>query len=142
MSKIAVVVDLGHFKAYRFSEGNAIELLESYDTLDAHGKLCDKLSDAEGSFGRGERAGSAAMGSGESHNLETEMEKKAVRFMAKDIDTLITREGTNQWYLAAPERINNQIVENLNPAVKAALVKNVKADLTNAEKLDILRRFE
>jgi hypothetical protein len=145
MDKVIVVVDLGHFKAYKVSENPnesaRLDLLESYDILDTHGKFINKFTDAEGSFERGEGKGGIATGSGEPHHLEIEIEKKVIRLIASDIRTLVEKEGCSKWHLAAGERINNQIVENLEPSIKAKLDKNIKADLTKTEKSKILGYF-
>ncbi len=146
MDKVIVVVDLGHFKAYKVSENpnesTRLDLVESYDILDTHGKFTAKFTDAEGSFDRGEGKSGIATGSGEPHHLELEIEKKVIKRIANDINTLIVKEGCSRWHLAAGESINNQIVENLEPSIKAKLDKNIKADLTKTEKSKILGFFE
>ena len=146
MTKIIAVVDLGHFKAYRVSknpnESARMELLDSYDILDTHGKCMDKYTDSEGSFCRGEGKAGVATGSGEPHNVETEIEKKVTRRIANEINTLVRKENCHNWYLAAAEAINNQIVENLDPEIKTKMKKNVKADLTKTDKSEILNYFE
>ncbi|MGO9013414.1 MAG: host attachment protein [Dissulfurispiraceae bacterium] len=146
MDKLIVVVDLGHFKAYKVSknpnESARLDLLECYDILDTHGKFTDKFTDAEGCFDRGEGKAGIATGSGEPHHLELEIEKKVIKRIANDINTLVLNEGCSKWNLAAGERINNQIVETLEPSIKAKLDKNIKADLTKTEKSKILGFFE
>jgi len=145
MNTLIVVVDLGHFKAYKVSENPnesaRLELLESYDILDTHGKFINKFTDAEGSFERGEGKAGIATGSGEPHHLELEIEKKVVKRIAGDISSLVVKEGWSKWHLAAGERINKQLVENLEPSVKAKLDKNIKADLTKTDKSKILGYF-
>ena len=151
--KIIIAVDLGHFKAYKVTkndlESPRIELVESYDSIEAHGKLSDKVTDKAGRDGvkggkndaaRGKNG--AAKGYGEPHNMALEMEKKAVRFMAKDINTIIKKEGSPKWYLAATKMINSQILDNLEAAVKAKLDKNITSNLTNTDKSDIMKHFK
>ncbi len=146
MTKLIAVVDLGHFKAYRISknpnESAIVDLIESYDILDTHGKAMEKVTDAEGSFCRGGGKGGTATGSGEPRNLELEVEKKVIRRIADDINLLVEKEGCAKWYLAAGDRINNQILENLDPSSKAKLDKNIRADLTKCDKSKILSHFE
>ena len=146
MEKVIAVVDLGHFKAYRLlkkpDESARLELLESYDIPDSHGKFSEKVTDAEGSFSRAGGKGGAATGSGEPHNVALEIEKKVIKRIAGDIGVIIGKEGCPKWHLAAAERINNQIIENLDPSVRSKLDKNVKADLTKAAKSEIIGRFE
>ena len=147
MDKIIIItVDLGHFKAYKITKdpletSPGITLIESYDTIDGHGKLGDKLSDAAGRFGRGGGKEEPAKGSGERHNIELETEKRLMKMLAKDIDTVIVSEKCDKWYLAAGEKINRQIIESLKPEVKARLFKNITANLTKIGKSEILSHF-
>ncbi len=146
MSKVIIAVDLGHFKAYRvtkdpFEKSPKTELIKSYDSIEARLKLSDKLSDAAGRYRQaGGRNGKAA-GFGEAHNLETETEKRLIEQIAEDINELIAKEKCEKWYLAAGKNINSQIVENLEPAVKAKLDKNIPSNLTKAGKTDLLDHF-
>jgi hypothetical protein len=147
MKEIIVVTDLGHFKAYGVSknpyESPRLELLESLDIPDAHGKFMDKFTDAEGRFEERSRGTTViATGTGEPHNVELEIKKKVIKRIANNINTLIAKDGCSRWYLAAAEKINNQIVENLDPSIKAKLRKNIKADLTKTAKSSILGYFE
>lgn len=146
MNKVVIIVDLGHFKAYRVSkeagESAKLELIESYDSLEAHGRLSEKLTDRSGNFGEGVGTGVAATGHGEAHNMETENQKRLIKLIAGDINAVITTEGCARWDLAAARAINSQVVENLDPVVKAKLHKNITADLTKTAKSEILGHFE
>ncbi len=146
MSTIIIAVDLGHFKAYRIPKSplgkSKIELIEIYDSIEAHGKMSDKLTDKAGRNGMmGGRKG-AAKGYGEPHNMALQTEKKMLKLIAKDINVLLSREKYDTWYIAAPKEINSRIIENLNPDVKAKLGKNIQADLTKFGKAEILSHFE
>lgn len=146
MSKVIIVVDLGHFKAYRvtkdpFEKSPKTEIIESYDSLEARLKLSDKLSDAAGRYRQAVGKNSKAAGFGEAHHIETENEKRLIKQIAEDINQLITRERCDSWYLAAGKNINSQIVENLEPAIRAKLVKNVPSNLTKAGKSEMLGHF-
>jgi hypothetical protein len=141
MKKMLIVVDLGHFKAYRVSkspvESAKIELSKSFDTLEAHGRLREKLSDEAGRFGlKGGKGG--IMGYGEAHNMELEIRKKLIRQISEEINNLIRKERCNEWYLAAGKSINRQILENLDAAVMGKLVKNIVSDLTKKHKTELL----
>ncbi len=146
MSKLIIAVDLGHFKAYRvtrepLAKSAKAELIESYDSIGAHVKLSDKLSDAAGRFRlSGGRNGKSA-GYGEAHNLETEEEKKLIRRIVATINALVLKEKCERWSLAAGKNINGQIVENLDPAVKAKMEKNLACNLTKAGKSELLDCF-
>jgi len=145
MKKIIIVVDLGHFKAYDVSDtptGSKIDLVASYDLTEAHGKFSEKFSDANGRFGAGGGKNGAASGNGESHNTVLELEKRAVKQISKNINSLISQKAVDRWHLAAAKGINSQIVENLDPEVRARLGKNMSSDLTKASKTDLLNHFE
>ncbi len=145
MNKIIITVDLGHFKAYKFTSDPLgrpiIELIESYDSIEGHGKLSDKLSDTAGRFVGGGGKGEVARGYGEPHHLESEIIKKLEKMIAMDINALIKKEDCESWYLAAGEKINKDIINKLEPAVKARMEKNISYDLTKVRKSDILSHF-
>jgi len=143
---IIITADLGHFKAYRVTKdppdiSPRVTLIESYDSIEGHGKLGDKLSDAGGRFRRSGGKDEVSKGSGERHNIELEIEKKLSKMIAKDIDALIEREDCDKWYLASGKKINRQIIDNLKPEVKDRLVKNITANLTGVGKSEILSHF-
>lgn len=145
MNRIIIVVDLGHFKAYRVTKGAAdrlkLELIQSYDNIEAFGKLGDKVTDKAGKFAMGGGA-KVAGGYGEPHNLTLEIKKRVVKLIAKDINELLQRENCKVWNLAAAKEINNQIVESLDPGIKAKLGKNVTADLTGIKSSELLSHFD
>ncbi len=141
MDKIVITADLGHFRAYMMTkspEGTPrVDLIENYDSIEGHGKLGGKLSDSAGRF--------ASTGTpkvfGEAHNLELEIQKQLARMIAEDINFLIQEKDHTAWCLAAPEKINSIIINNLKPDVKTALIKNIMADLTTVKQADIPGHF-
>jgi len=146
MSTIIITVDLGHFRAYRVTRDPLgrpdIELIESFDTLEGHGKLSEKLSDVAGRFVGGGGEGEVAKGYGEPHHLESEIIKKIEKMIAMDINVLIKKEECEKWHLAAGKKIINEIINKLEPEVKARLDKNISADLTNVPKSEVVSHFE
>ncbi len=148
MDTIIIAVDLGHFKAYKVGKtklGNSkMQLIESYDSIEAHGKLLDRITDQAGRFRLGGGKGSAAKakGYGEPHNIELEEEKRLIKLLARDINTIMTREKCDTWCFAAPAEINGRILDNLQPEVKAKLGKNVICNLSRSRKMEILDRFD
>ncbi len=145
MRKIIITVDLGHFKAYRITsdplDRPIIKLIESYDSIEGHGKLSEKLSDVAGRFVGGGGKGEVAKGYGEPHHLESEIIKKLEKMIAMDINALIKKEDCESWYMAAGEKINKGIIKKLEPGVKARLKKNIPCDLTKVRKSEILSHF-
>ena len=145
MDEIIVVADLGHFKVYGISrnplESPRIELLKSYDAVAAHGKFGDKMSDAAGRFGA--NGGKNGMkGYGEPHSIEEENKRRLIKQIAENISGVIKEGKFKKWHLAASGNINNQIIGNLDSAIKSGLDKNVLSDLTRVHKADLLGYFE
>ncbi len=145
MDRLIIVADLGHFKAYKVSTDSPgspkIDLIESYDSIEGHGKLSEKLSDGAGRFGLSGRKNIDAKGFGEAHNIILEAEKKAAKLIAKDITAIIKREGTKKWWFAASNKMNSLVIENLDKGIKAMIDKNINSNLTNTKKSEILKHF-
>jgi len=146
MDRLIIAVDLGHFRAYKLSTDSPgspkIDLVESYDSVEGHGKLSERVSDEAGRFGVGGGKNGAAKGYGEPHNIELESEKKTARLIAKDIATIINREGIKKWWFAASNKLNSLVVENLDAEIKSNLDKNVNSNLTKKHRSEILKHFE
>jgi hypothetical protein len=146
MSTIIITVDLGHFKAYRVTmdpvASPKIELIESYDSIEGHGKLGEKLSDIAGRFVGGGGEGEVAKGYGEPHHLESEIRKKLAKLISLDINALIKKEDCENWHLAAGAKINKDIIEKLEPEVRSKLDKSITRDLTNIPRAEILSHFK
>jgi hypothetical protein len=145
---LVVVTDLGCFKAFRLDNNHPnqaprLELLEEFNSADAHEKLGDKVTDLSGRFPRsgGMSHATGAMSDGERHNIDLERRKRLVRQLAQRLNTLARSKDVEQCLLAASREINHQLLEALEPQVRAKITKNVHADLTKLERAEILRRF-
>ncbi len=145
---LVVVADLGCFKAYRLENHQAhqsprLELVEEFTNADAHGKLVDKVSDLAGRFPRrtGAPNTTGAMSDGERHNIELESRKRLVRQIAQRLNVLVRAKEIERCLLAASREINHQLLDELEPQVRAKIEKNVQADLTKLERAEILRHF-
>ena len=145
---MVVVAELGGFKAYRVENNNhlarepRLEILAQYENAEAHGHLVDKVSDLSGRFprGTGTKAG-GAMSDGERHNIELETRRRLVRQLAHRLNTLARGQDIERCFLAASKEINHQLLEELDPQLRAKIEKNIPADLTKLERAEILRRF-
>lgn len=146
MKRIIITADLGRFKAYRITqaplESTRTDLLKSYDSIEGREKLGEKLSDTAGRFMGGGGRDKTSRGYGQPHNLEHDIEKKAAKMIAHNIEAVITAEKCKAWYLAAPEKINSLILNNLSKPVKEKMLKNISADLTTIDKSEVLGYFE
>ncbi len=146
---LVVVADLGCFKAFRLDDNHLnrsprLELLEQFENPEAHGKLVEKVSDLSGRFPR--RTGSAnngagAMSDGERHNIDLEFRKRLVRQLAQRFNQLARGREIEACLLAASKEINHQLLEELEPTVRAKIEKNLPVDLTKLERVEILGHF-
>ncbi len=144
--KLIVLADLGRMKAYRvtadeMSTTPRIEVIEEFATLDAHGKLLDKVTDKAGRFPASGGNGTGGMSIGENHNLQTELDRRLVKQLAGSIDGLIRKENPPLWFFAAGREINQKIVDELSADVRSRMKKNVPSDLTKVNKTELLSHF-
>lgn len=146
-NKWLLVADLGSFKAYRvdasrFARGPRLELMEAFENADAHDRLGDKVSDLAGRFPKGTGPnGAGIMSQGERHNIELEQRRRLTRRLAERINTLMRRDDLDTCFFAASKEINHQIVEGLEPALRAKIELNLSADLTKVDKSRLLYHF-
>jgi protein required for attachment to host cells len=144
---LVVVADLGCLKAYRLENGVTqtprLELVEQFDNPDAHSRLVERVTDLSGRFTRGAAKpdNGNVMSDGERHNIELEQRKRLVRQLARRLNSLARDQEVERCLLAASREINHQLVEELEPQVRAKIEKNLTADLTKLERAEILERF-
>jgi hypothetical protein len=148
MNTLLVVADLGGFKAFKLESNNhfpqspRLDLLEEFRNPEAHGRIVDRVSDLSGRFPRGTGAGRAgAMSDGERHNIDLESRKRFIRQLAQRLNTLARAQDIDRCFLAASKEINNPLLEELDPQVRAKITKNVPADLTKSGRTEILSHF-
>jgi len=134
-------------KAYRLtndelSRAPRLEPVEEFRNVEAHGKLVDWVTDSSGRFPKGMAGASGcAMSDGERHNIELEKRKRLVRGLARRVNALARSKEIERCFLAASREIVHQLIEELEPQVRAKIAKNVPADLTKAGRLDIMKHF-
>jgi hypothetical protein len=144
---LVVVADLGRLKAFRLENSDEtrsprLELLEEFRNLAANGKLVDKVTDLSGRFTRGgARSAENAMSDGERHNMELEMRKRLVRQMAEHFNSLARGRDVERCFMAASREINNQLLDELEPRVRAKIEKIVPSDLTKVERAELMSYF-
>ena len=148
MNTLLVVADLGGFKAFKLENNNhlnrtpRLEMLDHFENPQAHDRLVEKVTDLSGRFPRGTGLkNGGAMSDGERHNIELESRKRQVRQMAQRLNELARNPDVERCFLAASREINHQLLNELDPKVRAKIVKNVPADLTKLDRPQILRHF-
>jgi hypothetical protein len=142
--KLVVVVDLGRLRAYRLEESPhfshpRLKLIEVQQT-DITRHLSEEVTDDAGRF-RKEPAVVGALSDGEEHNLELQRRHQAVKTLARGIGELIQRERVDGCYLAADSRINEPLLNEMMPAARAKIQKNISANLSKLAPEEIRKRF-
>ena len=140
---LLIVADLGELKAYRVVKKEGIfdnELKVSYvpepitdlDYIAGHKKVQDLVSDEAGRFGHSH---------GEAHNLEKEIEKRTLKDIATDIDTIVSKEGAQKLLLAFPQVHFSELMEHLSPQTTQKILKGLPEDLIKTPRDKLLSHF-
>ncbi|HEV2840654.1 MAG TPA: host attachment protein [Chthoniobacterales bacterium] len=134
-TSLIIVTDRGSLKAYKVSEtptrGPHLQLVQAFDTTDAHGRYQDKLTDQAGSFPSGAAPGQNSIA--ERTGIDIENDRRIFKQLADSITEIAGREGRDGWSFAAPASIHSAIVELLPPPVRDKIVEHVKSDLVKIE---------
>lgn len=145
MDKMVFIVDLGHFKAYQLTKTDQdtprLELVNSFDSIEALSKMSEKVSDGPGRFGGRGGVARTPRGYGEPHNSISEEQKRLLKILGQTISDQVRQNNPDSWYLAAERSILKQLVDTLEQSVAAKLAKQVPANLTKAGKNEIIERF-
>src|SRR5437762_8400773 len=99
-TSLIIVTDRGSLKAYKVSKtptrGPHLELVQAFDTTNAHGRLQDKLTDQAGAFPSGAAPGQ--MNSiAERSGIDTENDRRIHKQLADSITEIAEREGKDGW---------------------------------------------
>jgi Protein required for attachment to host cells len=146
-SSLVIVTDRGSLKAYRVNEtpsrGPSLQLVQAFNTTDAHGRLIDKVSDLAGRFpvteGAGAHRGPASIA--ERTQMVTEMDRRIQKELADQIAKIVSQNGKEGWAFAAPAEIHTAIVDLLPAAVRQRIVEHVKSDLVKVEAAKLTNHF-
>ncbi len=149
-TSLIIVTDRGSLKAYRVKDtpnrGAGLQLVQSFETTDAHGRFQDKLTDQAGSFPV--NTGNNSAGGGHHQNaiaerqgMEAENDRRIFRQLADSIVEVVKCEGKDGWSFAAPASIHSAVVELLPAEVRDRIVEHVKSDLVKIELADLPQHF-
>jgi Protein required for attachment to host cells len=134
-TSLIIVTDRGSLKAYKVSEtptrGPHLQLVQAFDTTDAHGRYQDKLTDQAGASASG--APGQMNSIAERTGIDTENDRRIFKQLADSIAEIAEREGKGGWSFAAPASIHSAVVELLPAAVRDKIVEHVKSDLVKIE---------
>jgi hypothetical protein len=135
-TKLVIVADLGHLKAYRLEERPElsrprIELIQAMETVETH-PLREDVT---------EPAVLGALSEGEGHNASLERRNRTVRMLAETITTWIAQEHVPTCYLAADPRINQSLLGEMDQQTRRKIQKNIPANLCELEPEELIERF-
>lgn len=142
--KTVILADMGKLRAYRLSLPRTSLFLHTEPVTIEEIDLPKRERDTSpvGRFPQGRSVSqTAGMSPGESHNEESEFERKRIEFLAQKITSLLEQEGAIPWCLAAPATINKQILKLIPSELLISLLSNITADLTHFSLADIEHRF-
>jgi hypothetical protein len=135
-TSLIIVTDRGTLKAYKVNDtptrGPSLQLVQAFDTTDAHGRYQDKLTDQAGASSTGAPPGQVNS-IAERTGIDIENDRRIFKQLADSITEVVEREGKEGWSFAAPASIHAAVVELLSPAVRDTIVEHVKSDLVKIE---------
>jgi len=135
-TSLIVLTDRGTLKAYKVTDtptrGPSLQLVQAFETTDAHAKFLDRHTDQAGAFPNA--AGPGQMNStAERMGIDNETDRRLIKQLADSINEVVQREGKEGWSFAAPASIHTALVEQLPPETRDRIVEHVKSDLVKIE---------
>jgi hypothetical protein len=148
MNKLVVLTDLGTFKAFALEENrlNSSPRLQPVDSTrmeEGDDRLSRRVTDQAGQFSKGATifASINDQSNGERHNIWLEDQRRSVRQIAERMSALLNDGRFESCYFAAASEINNSIIDQLPAEARAKIHKNVRCNLVNASRDEILHKF-
>ena len=145
---LVIVADLGNFRAFQW-DGNEfhstprLELIDDFETVEARGMRGNTLTVIERRAAK--NASNETMvgpgSDGEQHNMELEKRRWLVRQMADRVTDLLRLKDVERCFFAAPNEINQQIIEHIGSDVRDKIEKNLSLDLTRLDKSQLIEHF-
>jgi hypothetical protein len=148
MNTLVVLTDLGTFKAFALEKGDGrsgsprLQPVQATRMEEGDDRIGRRVSDQAGQYRKSTNySADSEQSDGEQHNIWLENERRSVKEIAETISDLLSDSHFESCYLAAPSEINRTIVEHLTPPARAKIEKNLQCDLVNAQRNEILQRF-
>ncbi|HUR47824.1 MAG TPA: host attachment protein [Candidatus Saccharimonadales bacterium] len=145
---LIAVTDLGSFICYRMEEKGGeqsppMELVETFHPGESDHRYANTLTARTGRSASGNvnKQSSGNNSDGESHNMEIEKRRRALKEIAGHINKLLEDGQYERFFLAAPEEINSQLMNALSPAARRKMERNLTCDLTRLGKAEIRDHF-
>ncbi len=146
---LLIVTDLGTFKAYELQHTKSLgtprlELLETFSPPEMDHRYANTVTTRAGRSAKG-NVNLQSQGNnsdGESHNMETEKRRRGIKSITERLNHWLGGSEFNRCFLAAPEEINGQILEGLQPSTRNKIQQNLPRDLTRLPAAEILNHFD
>ena len=149
MESFIVIANLGRIRSVKLKAAGD-DPVEQDHLTEEPGSLIEKqvehrgdvVTDQSGRFAQGTISGQVGgMSYGDQHNLESELEREALKRIANKIGEIVAAEGHRRWVLAAPQPILKRLVEALPRTCRDALSNTVGADLVKEPIAKLEKRF-
>ena len=139
-----IVADLGMFKAYKFDrtaiqQTPRLELVEELESIDAHGKFTDKVTDQAGRWRM--PMSRMAMSYGERQKIDLEMRRRLVKQLAANIQRVLAEHLVEECYMSVNKEVHHQLWDELDARTRNRISKVIPADLTKLDKTEIVEHF-
>jgi hypothetical protein len=144
---LIIVADSGLLKAYRISQKSLAhkrkaELVKSVYYEQAHRKLGEIVSDQAGRFRGGGKITNAGATTGEEHNLLQDLQKKVIKHLTADIESVVKLYAADAYHLALSVKLYKPVLEAMRKDFRAKFKKTVNADLTKETVAKLRERFK
>lgn len=144
---LIIVADSGLLKAYRISQKSLThkrkaELVKSIFYEQAHKKLGEIVTDQAGRFrGAGKRTTGQGT-TGEEHNLVQDLQKKVIKHLATDIESVVKLYAADTYHIALAVKLYKPVLDSLKKDLRTKFKKTVNADLTKETVAKLRERFK
>ena len=144
---LIIVADAGLLKAYRISQKSLThkhkaELVKSVYYEQAHRKLGEIVSDQAGRFRGAGKKTTAGAATGEEHNLLLDLQKKVIKHISTDIESVIKLYAADAYHVAISVKLYKPVLQSLKKDLRAKIKKTVNADLTKETVAKLRERFK
>jgi len=148
-SSFFIVADRGNLKAYRVEKTPAgrpprVELVEGISLIEPHLSSSELFTDEAGAFPRQTGGGPRRTMQGNSiaeRHYDIEEDRRSAKLLAKHIGDILRREKPEEWSFAAPGDIQESVLAELEPHLRARLSARLACDLVNIPAHQLLDHF-
>ncbi len=116
-----------------------VRQIESLEFVPAKGSYTDRDTDQAGRFPH--TANRPGMSIDERLPMQEEQHRRAVDWLAEQIETFVSTHADAPWAFAAGATLHNPVLEKLRPSVRATLSESVRKDLIHTPAPELPSHF-